>query len=71
MAVNHHYGACSNQKETDRPAPKLDDPKLRFLFYEHVDSPHYLPFSSGIWSRVRYQLYHWRLRLHCAAAGHP
>ncbi|MBP1960868.1 hypothetical protein J2Z65_000062 [Paenibacillus aceris] len=66
----NHYGARTNQKETDRQAPKLDDPKLSLLLYEYVDSSHHRPFSSWIRSHLRCQLYDWRLRLYFAAAGH-
>ena len=69
MAFDHVYGACPNQEETNALAPKLDDPKLRLLFYEHVYSSHHFSFSSGIRSRLPYQLYSWHLRLLRVAAG--
>ncbi len=58
LAAHQHHGACANQKETDRPPPELDDPKLCLLFYEPVHPSHHFPFPPGIRNDVRHQLYH-------------
>lgn len=52
MAVCNHYGAYTDQKETDDPPPELDDPQLRLLFHEYVHSSHYHPVIPEIMIRT-------------------